>query len=190
MLGREIGAGPRPVFDDERLAEPFRQPLADQPSTYVGRSSGRKPDQHPHRPRWIGLRPRDTRHGWQRGSARGQMQECAAGKFHGIHLPWNCVVRGMASAHRLLMGTAYDTAEGRGRYDVASWHIAAPDVCDGTSAVGESRHRIPGASVGQPTEPCLAEGSVELPGNAGLGGGAKYCAAVSAVQGGLGSSVR
>src|SRR3954453_23964240 len=32
----------------------------------------------------------------------------------------------------------------------------APDVCDGTSAVGESRHRIPGASVGQPTEPCLA----------------------------------
>ena len=46
--------------------------------------------------------------------------------------------------------------------------IAAPDVCDGTSAVGESRHRIPGASVGQPTEPCLAEGSVELPGNAGL----------------------
>ena len=35
-------------------------------------------------------------------------------------------------------------------------HLAAPDVCDGTSAVGESRHRIPGASVGQPTEPCLA----------------------------------
>ena len=28
------------------------------------------------------------------------------------------------------------------------WHIAAPDVCDGMSAVGESRHRIPGASVG------------------------------------------
>ena len=28
--------------------------------------------------------------------------------------------------------------------------------CDGTSAVGESRHRIPGASVGQPTEPFLA----------------------------------
>jgi hypothetical protein len=32
--------------------------------------------------------------------------------------------------------------------------IAARDMCDGTSAVGESRHRIPGASVGQPTEPC------------------------------------
>jgi len=34
--------------------------------------------------------------------------------------------------------------------------MSAPEVCDGTSAVGESRHRIPGASVGQPTEPCLA----------------------------------
>ena len=41
--------------------------------------------------------------------------------------------------------------------NVAYWqHIPALDVCDGTSAVGESRHRIPGASVGQPTEPCFA----------------------------------
>ena len=31
------------------------------------------------------------------------------------------------------------------------WHIAARDVCDGKSAVSESRHRIPGASIGQPT---------------------------------------
>ena len=30
-----------------------------------------------------------------------------------------------------------------GRMMSASWHIAAPDLCDGTSAVGESRHRIP-----------------------------------------------
>jgi hypothetical protein len=29
------------------------------------------------------------------------------------------------------------------RPNVRMWHIAAPDVCDGTSAVGESRHRIP-----------------------------------------------
>jgi hypothetical protein len=28
---------------------------------------------------------------------------------------------------------------------VGFWQIAAPDVCDGTSAVGESRHRIPKA---------------------------------------------
>ena len=60
-----------------------------------------------------------------------------------------------------------------------SWHIAAPDVCGGTSAVGESRHRIPGASVGQPTEPCLAEGGVELTRQHQLGGGAEHRAAVS-----------
>ena len=38
---------------------------------------------------------------------------------------------------------------------VLFWHIAAPDECHGTSAVGESRHTISGASIGQPTEPCL-----------------------------------
>ena len=32
------------------------------------------------------------------------------------------------------------------------WHIAAPEVCDGKSAISESRHRIPGASIGQPTD--------------------------------------
>src|SRR5690242_12878495 len=36
-----------------------------------------------------------------------------------------------------------------------SGHIAAPDVYDGTSVVGESRTAFQGASVGQPTEPCL-----------------------------------
>jgi hypothetical protein len=40
--------------------------------------------------------------------------------------------------------------------DFGYWHIAATDVRDGMSAVGERRHRIPGASVGQPIEPCLA----------------------------------
>src|SRR5262249_8983218 len=35
-----------------------------------------------YRPRRIGLRPRDTRHGRQRGSACGQMQKISAGKFH------------------------------------------------------------------------------------------------------------
>src|SRR5262249_24137986 len=36
----------------------------------------------PHRPFWIGLRPRDTRHRRQRGSARCQAQKTSAGKFH------------------------------------------------------------------------------------------------------------
>jgi hypothetical protein len=43
------------------------------------------------------------------------------------------------------------------------WPITAPGVCDGTSAAGESRHRISGASVGQPTEPCLALYAETLP---------------------------
>jgi hypothetical protein len=35
---------------------------------------------------------------------------------------------------------------------VRFWHIAARDVCDGTSAVGESGHRIPGAHRERPNE--------------------------------------
>ena len=41
-----------------------------------------KPTIDPHRPRRIGLRPCDARHGRQRSSARGQMQKLSAGKFH------------------------------------------------------------------------------------------------------------
>ena len=40
---------------------------------------------------------------------------------------------------------------------------------DGTSAVGESRHRIPGASVDQPTEPCLALPQRRSPGRGSSG---------------------
>ena len=62
--------------------------------------------------------------------------------------PSNLTARQRATPSRVRYGNANN---------VWYWqHIAAPDVCDGTSAVGESRHRIPGASVGQPTEPCLA----------------------------------
>src|SRR6476659_2342233 len=42
---------------------------------------------------------------------------------------------------------------------VHTWHISAPDVCDGTSAVGKADTAFQAASVGQPTEPCLG-GSV------------------------------
>jgi hypothetical protein len=40
---------------------------------------------------------------------------------------------------------------GKGR-DVGDWAHSCPDVCDGTSAVGESRHRV----LAHPLEPCLA----------------------------------
>jgi len=48
----------------------------------VGRPASGKADNDAHRPRWIGLRPRNSRDGRERGSAGGQMQEFAAGKFH------------------------------------------------------------------------------------------------------------
>ena len=41
---------------------------------------GREADDDAHRPRRIGLRPRDPRHGRQRGSARGQMQKMFGGE--------------------------------------------------------------------------------------------------------------
>ncbi len=67
-LGGDIAAGARPVFDDELLAEPLRQPLADQARDDVGRAAGGKADDDAHRPRRIGLRPCDraTRPGARR----------------------------------------------------------------------------------------------------------------------------
>src|SRR5262245_31296112 len=81
-LGAEIGASAGPVFDDERLAEPLRQPLADHARDDVSRAARGKWHDQTHRPRRIGLRPRETRHDRQRGGARGQMQKSTTGKFH------------------------------------------------------------------------------------------------------------
>src|SRR5262245_6646620 len=82
-LGAEIGASAGPVFDDERLAEPLRQPLADHARNNVSRAARGKWHDQTHRPRRIGLRLRDARDGRQRGSAGGQMQNLSTvGKFH------------------------------------------------------------------------------------------------------------
>src|SRR4051812_34124215 len=78
----DIAASTRPVLDDERLAEVIRQPLTNQAREELGRAAGRKADDDAHWPRRIGLRPRNLRHGRQRGSACGQMQKSSAGKFH------------------------------------------------------------------------------------------------------------
>jgi len=78
-----ISACARPVIDDELLAEPLRQPLADQAGRDVGHAARRKANNDAHGPRRIGLRPRDPRHRRQRGSARGQMQKFpTVRKFH------------------------------------------------------------------------------------------------------------
>jgi hypothetical protein len=81
-LGADIAGGTRPVLDDERLAEALRQPVTDQAREDVGPAASGKGGDHAHRPRGVDFRPSHARHSRQRGSARGQMQELAAGKFH------------------------------------------------------------------------------------------------------------
>ena len=51
------------------------------------RAAGGKADDDAHRPRRIGLRPRDARHGRQRGSARGQMQKFFGGEVSSCFFP-------------------------------------------------------------------------------------------------------
>jgi len=86
-FGRDRTGRSRPVLDEERLTEALRQPLTQRTRDDVGRSAGGEADDNPHRPRRIGLRPCDARHGGQRGSAGGQMQKISAGKFHWRHPP-------------------------------------------------------------------------------------------------------
>src|SRR5262249_24460573 len=81
-LGGDIGASARPVLGDEWLAEALRELLADQARENVGSAARGIANDDPHRPRRIGLRPRETRHGRQSGRAGGQMQKLSAGKFH------------------------------------------------------------------------------------------------------------
>jgi hypothetical protein len=54
------------------LAEPFRQPLGNQPRDDIVSAARGKADDDAHRPRWICLRPSDVRHGRDRGRAPGQ----------------------------------------------------------------------------------------------------------------------
>src|SRR5262249_31435245 len=81
-LRGDISTGARPVLDDKLLAKSLREPLTDQASDDVDAAAGWNADDNAHRPRWIGLRPRDTRHRRERGRARDQMQKISAGKFH------------------------------------------------------------------------------------------------------------
>src|SRR5215471_15530991 len=81
-LGGDIAAGAWTVLDNERLAEPFRQPLADQPCNDVDVVASGESDDDVHRPCRIGLRPSKTRNGWQRGRTAGQTQKLPTWKFH------------------------------------------------------------------------------------------------------------
>jgi hypothetical protein len=47
-LGGDVATGTRPVLDDQLLAEPLRQPLADEACADVGWTSGRITDEQEH----------------------------------------------------------------------------------------------------------------------------------------------
>ena len=81
-LGRDIGAAARPVFDDEGLAELFRQPLPHQARREVRRAARRIADDEANRPRWIGLRARVSGCERKRSRTGCELQELTTLKFH------------------------------------------------------------------------------------------------------------
>src|SRR4029450_6510930 len=74
-LGGNIAGSTWPALDDEWLAEALRQRLTYQARDDLDYATGRKADDDAHRPRRVGLRPSDARHGGERGSTRCQMQK-------------------------------------------------------------------------------------------------------------------
>src|SRR5580700_3025145 len=83
-LGRDIASGAGSVLNDEWLTKPLGQPLSQQAREDVGRAAGGKTDDDAHRPCRKSLRPCQARYGRERCSARCQMEELAAEKFHSI----------------------------------------------------------------------------------------------------------
>ena len=81
LLGGDIGAAARPVLDHEGLPEFLRKPLPHQARRHIRRAAGGVSDHEPHRPRWIGLRMGDARHGRECSRTGGELQELTAWKF-------------------------------------------------------------------------------------------------------------
>src|SRR5437870_5608548 len=107
-LSSDIAAGARPILNDELLTEPLGEPLTYYARDDVNRMARGKSNDDAHRPRRIGLRPCNARHGGQRGGARGQVQEFAAGKFH-LNLPSHYSITSSARARRVA-GTSRPSA--------------------------------------------------------------------------------
>ena len=59
-LKGDIAAGAGSVFDDKRLAKPFREQLTHEACKDVGRAAGSRGGNDAHRARWIGVCPCDA----------------------------------------------------------------------------------------------------------------------------------
>jgi hypothetical protein len=73
-----IAARTGPVLDDERLAEPFGQPLPGQARDDVAAAAGVKADDQAYRPQRIGLRPCNARDRRQRHSTGRKLEKMTA----------------------------------------------------------------------------------------------------------------
>src|SRR5262249_58449398 len=70
------------VFEHDGLAKRCFHVFGNRAAHRISSYTRRESHDHSHRPRRIGLRESDARRDRQRGGARGQMQELAAGKVH------------------------------------------------------------------------------------------------------------
>src|SRR5262245_65475130 len=76
-------AGAAAIVDNDLPAELLTELSGNGAADQVVSSACWKWNDESHRPRRIGLRPSEARHGWQRGSGRDQMEQLSAGKVHG-----------------------------------------------------------------------------------------------------------
>src|SRR5262249_44627400 len=80
--GTDATAGTDYILNNKRLPEEPSHVLSENARDGVRWTASREWHDDRDRPRRIGLRPRDPRHQRERGSALGEMQKFAAGKFH------------------------------------------------------------------------------------------------------------
>src|SRR5262249_14786847 len=83
-LGGDFAGRTYPIFHDDLLAEPLRQPLRRQARNGVSWTASGIAHQQAHWSRWIAfLRPRDSRDR-ERGGTRCELQKASARKVHDV----------------------------------------------------------------------------------------------------------
>src|SRR5262249_46762802 len=83
-FGRDIACRARPVLNDELLAEPFRQPLRDEPCTGVEGAANGIADENTDRARGGGLRRGERGGGREGGQPRSQKKKLGGGGVSGF----------------------------------------------------------------------------------------------------------